>query len=642
MRKNRLFDHMIIATLVLSFIIGSASSYVSAESVSENDTTVISVSENASEAVDTQDLSLIPIPENVTAHSHNKRLIEEQREDLIANGYQFINVDLPNNGTWGYDQTFARNELFPKLNEARMNKENWWLCDNNTNPIALDTPPTKAYVYDTELEKAAMQRAADLLFSYIHARPNKMNFAEVYEQLNNPYQWAYNYNEMISFAPMYTTDAYDKLVLIEPTAEGIVYGFMEEYENMPGAQLHRKCILTDKYYRIGIGVVKLADGHRFVAVEVSEDKTADGEYIPVYSGTDPVDGYKETTVQIAYKPNDSKNCMWTRIGTLSPLKQLEARKYYISLIPGNEFDLSTEWFGQNQDSSSSFGICTGTDPIFFNPSNGQWKSDNTNIADVIDNKIIAKNPGTTDINFTDTTDGHVVGSVKVTVPEPVLQSAAATYDNGNTLVGTTIYGDDVTLTNHFDYGEDEDVTLSDYGVYSFTVSKEGTNTFTFNHPDAPAGTTIPVTLTVQGIKETPAPKPPKKEESTVKPAAPSTSTEIAGNAGNTRTLYSQKITVAKKFRKTFTISRRKLKKSGRVYKISAKVTPLDGGVGHGLVSYKVTKYPKGAKKYVTVNKKGKITIKRNAKKGTYKIKITANSVSNRLKKASKTITIKVK
>ena len=123
---------MIIATLVLSFIIGSASSYVSAESVSENDTTVISVSENASEAVDTQDLSLIPIPENVTAHSHNKRLIEEQREDLIANGYQFINVDLPNNGTWGYDQTFARNELFPKLNEARMNKENWWLCDNNT------------------------------------------------------------------------------------------------------------------------------------------------------------------------------------------------------------------------------------------------------------------------------------------------------------------------------------------------------------------------------------------------------------------------------------------------------------------------------------------------------------------------------
>lgn len=634
MRKNRLFDHMIIATLVLSFIIGSASSYVSAESVSENNTTVISVSENASG-------TLSPAEDNMNALGNDREFYIERRKDLISQGYQFIDVDLPNNGTWGYDQTFARTELFSEFNKARMNKENWWLCDNNTTHITLDTPPTKTYVYDTKLEEAAMQRAAELLFAYIHTRPDRVGFGEVYQDQDNPYQWASNYNEMISFAPMDTLGANNQSVLIEPTAEGIVYGFMESYENMPGAQLHRRCILSNEFYRIGIGVVKLADGHRFVAVEVSEDKTADGEYIPVYSGTDPVDGYKETTVQIAYKPNDTNRCLHSVINVLSPIKENELGGY-IKLIPGETFDLSQEWFSRNQKSSSSFGLCTGTDSLFFNPSNGQWKSDNTNIADVTDNRIIAKNPGTTDINFTDITDGHVVGSVKVTVPEPVLQSAAATYDNGSTLVGTSIYGDDVTLTNHFDYGEDENVTLSDYGVYSFTVSKEGTNTFTFNHPDAPAGTTIPVTLTVQGIKETPSPKPPKKEESTVKPAAPSTNTEIAGNAGNTRTLYSQKITVAKKFRKTFTISRRKLKKSGRVYKISAKVTPLDGGVGHGLVSYKVTKYPKGAKKYVTVNKKGKITIKRNAKKGTYKIKITANSVSNRLKKASKTITIKVK
>lgn len=633
MRKNRLFDHMIIATLVLSFIIGSASSYVSAESVSENDTTVISVSENASEP-------LSPVKDDMSVLGNLRDIYIERRNNLISQGYQFINVDLPNNGTWEYDQTFARNELFPKLNEARMNEKNWWLCDNNTNPIALDTPPTKVYVYDTKLEEAAMQRAAELLFAYIHTRPDRVGFGEVYQDQDNPYQWASNYNEMLTYSPMYTVRNGIGIDTI-PTAEGIVYDFMEEYENMPGKQLHRACILTDSYYRIGIGVVKLADGHRFVAVEVSEDKTTDGEYIPVYSGTDPVDGYKETTVQIAYKPNDTNRCLHSVINVLSPIKENELGGY-IKLIPGETFDLSQEWFSRNQKSSSSFGLCTGTDPLFFNPSNGQWKSDNTDIADVTDNRIIAKNPGTTDINFTDITDGHVVGSVKVTVPEPVLQSAAATYDNENTLVGTTIYGDDVTLTNHFDYGEDEDVTLSDYGVYSFTVSKEGTNTFTFNHPDAPAGTTIPVTLTVQGIKETPAPKPPKKEESTVKPAAPSTNIEIAGNAGNTRTLYSQKITVAEKFRKTFTISRRKLKKFSRVYKINAKVTPLDGGVGHGLVSYKVTKYPKGARKYITVNKKGKITIKRNAKKGTYKIKITANSVSNRLKKASKTITIKVK
>lgn len=634
MRKNRLFNHMIITTLVLSFIIGSISSYVSAESVSENNTTVISVSENASE-------TLSPAEDNMNALGNDREFYIERRKDLISQGYQFIDVDLPNNGTWGYDQTFARTELFSEFNKARMNKENWWLCDNNTTQITLDTPPTKTYVYDTKLEEAAMQRAAELLFAYIHTRPDRVGFGEVYQDQDNPYQWASNYNEMISFAPMDTLGANNQSVLIEPTAEGIVYGFMESYENMPGHQKHRKCILTDKYYRIGIGVVKLADGHRFVAVEVSGDKTADGEYIPVYSGTDPVDGYKETTVQIAYRPNDSDNCLYKRTGTLCVIDET-APDGVVTLYPNDSFDLSTEWFGTNQKSTGSFGFCHGTDPIFFDPAIGHWVSNNTDVVEVVGNKLVAKNPGTAKITFDDITDGHKIGAVNITVPEPVLQSAAATYDNGSTLIGTTIYGDDVTLTNHFDYGEDEDVTLSDYGVYSFTVSKEGTNTFTFNHPDAPAGTTIPVTLTVQGYKETPAPEPPKKEESTVKPAAPSTNTGNSVSTGNTGTLYAQKITVAKKFRKTFTISRRKLKKSGRTYKISAKVTPLDGGVGHGLVSYKVTKYPKGAKKYVTVNRKGKVTIKRNAKKGIYKIKITANSVSNRLKKASKTITIKVK
>lgn len=646
MRKNRLFNHMIITTLVLSFIIGSASSYVSAESVSENDTTVISVSENSD--ITTESI-LINTEDNLNPYGHHKDFVQSQRDTLIKEGYQFIDLDLPNNGTWGYDQTFARTELFSEFNKARMDTKNWWyVSDNDGSKTTVSI--SNNYVYDTELEKAAMQRAAELLFAYIHARPDRVNYSEVYDTVNSPYQWSRGYNEMISFAPMYTTDAYDKLVLIEPTAEGIVYGFMEEYENMPGAQLHRKCILTDKYYRIGIGVVKLADGHRFVAVEVSEDKTADGEYIPVYSGTDPVDGYKETTVQIAYRPNDSTYCLHRRTGVLVPTIHSNSQQYNFSndttgiltMYPGteNQVDLNKVWFGTSN--TPSFGFCTGTNSIFFNNLYGSWKSENTDIVEVIDNKLIAKGPGNTLVTFIDNSDNCTVGSINVTVPEPVLQSAAATYDNGSTLIGTTIYGDDVTLTNHFDYGEDEDVTLSDYGVYSFTVSKEGTNTFTFNHPDAPAGTTIPVTLTVQGYKETPAPEPPKKEETAVKPAAPSTNTGNSVSTGNTGTLYAQKITVAKKFRKTFTISRRKLKKSGRTYKISAKVIPLDGGVGHGLVSYKVTKYPKGAKNYVTVNKKGKITIKRNAKKGIYKIKITANSVSNRLKKASKTITIKIK
>ena len=47
------------------------------------------------------------------------------------------------------------------------------------------------------------------------------------------------------------------------------------------------------------------------------------------------------------------------------------------------------------------------------------------------------------------------------------------------------------------------------------------------------------------------------------------------------------------------------------------------------------------KKYIKVSKKGVVTLKKKAKKGSYKITITAAAKGN-YKKATKTITIKVK
>ncbi len=57
--------------------------------------------------------------------------------------------------------------------------------------------------------------------------------------------------------------------------------------------------------------------------------------------------------------------------------------------------------------------------------------------------------------------------------------------------------------------------------------------------------------------------------------------------------------------------------------------------------YKVTKAPKGGKKYISISKKGKVTIKKGAKKGTYKIKVYVVK-SGCYNAASKTVTIKVK
>lgn len=58
----------------------------------------------------------------------------------------------------------------------------------------------------------------------------------------------------------------------------------------------------------------------------------------------------------------------------------------------------------------------------------------------------------------------------------------------------------------------------------------------------------------------------------------------------------------------------------------------------GKITYTVNK---GNKKYISVSKKGKVTLKKGCKKGTYKIKITA-AKTNKYDKAVKIITIKVK
>lgn len=78
-----------------------------------------------------------------------------------------------------------------------------------------------------------------------------------------------------------------------------------------------------------------------------------------------------------------------------------------------------------------------------------------------------------------------------------------------------------------------------------------------------------------------------------------------------------------------------LKKKAVSFSLKAKTS------GKTRLVYKVTKYPPNAKKYITVSKKGKVTLKKGAKKGTYKITITAVR-SEQYMKASKIVTIKIK
>ena len=95
--------------------------------------------------------------------------------------------------------------------------------------------------------------------------------------------------------------------------------------------------------------------------------------------------------------------------------------------------------------------------------------------------------------------------------------------------------------------------------------------------------------------------------------------------------------------KTQTIKTTKIKtiKAKTLKKKSIKVNLKAKADGNSKLTYKVTKYPKGMKKYIKVNKKGVVTLKKKAKKGTYKIRITA-AASGKYKKTTKVISIKVK
>ena len=80
----------------------------------------------------------------------------------------------------------------------------------------------------------------------------------------------------------------------------------------------------------------------------------------------------------------------------------------------------------------------------------------------------------------------------------------------------------------------------------------------------------------------------------------------------------------------------KFKKKKKItYKLNAKVAD------NAKLSYKVVSTPKKAKHMIRVNKKGLVTFKKAAKKGTYKIKITAAKTAN-YRSAVKTVTLKIK
>ena len=103
--------------------------------------------------------------------------------------------------------------------------------------------------------------------------------------------------------------------------------------------------------------------------------------------------------------------------------------------------------------------------------------------------------------------------------------------------------------------------------------------------------------------------------------------------GSAKATFTIKASLSSTFKNTSkTLKASTLKTKAQTFAIAKKFSG-------GKVTYTVTK---GTKKYISVNSTtGKVTVKKGAKKGTYKVKVTVAAKGN-YKKTTKTITIKVK
>lgn len=135
----------------------------------------------------------------------------------------------------------------------------------------------------------------------------------------------------------------------------------------------------------------------------------------------------------------------------------------------------------------------------------------------------------------------------------------------------------------------------------------------------------------------------RKDETTETPGTPQKPTQSSENdkkpssGGQTETnvpkttLKNQKIF----YKRVKSYKAKQLKKKQVKFSLKARTT------GDGKLTYKISKYPKKCKKYISVSNKGIVTLKKGIKKGTYGITVTA-SKTKKYTKAQKSIIIKIK
>lgn len=146
-----------------------------------------------------------------------------------------------------YRQDMAR-PIVDMINEYRTSGDAWyWNPDNSTKTYCGYLPALK---YDYDLEKVAMQRAAEIAVIYGHTRPDGSGCFAAYSELGYSYSWAGE-----NIAAGYRSN------------DGIHEAWMEEKEDYSG-QGHRRNILSGNFQAVGIACV-YSEGYYYWVEEFS-------------------------------------------------------------------------------------------------------------------------------------------------------------------------------------------------------------------------------------------------------------------------------------------------------------------------------------------------------------------------------------
>lgn len=152
--------------------------------------------------------------------------------------------NIPVNISVEYGQTEARS-ILDMINEMRTNRSDAWYWNiDDTTKTTCNNLGELAYDYD--LERLAMQRAAEIALSYDHTRPNGDRCFSIYKEKGITY-----------------SHAGENIAAGYNSAEAVHMGWREDNENYAG-QGHRRNMLSSDYNCIGIGHVYYNGFHYWV------------------------------------------------------------------------------------------------------------------------------------------------------------------------------------------------------------------------------------------------------------------------------------------------------------------------------------------------------------------------------------------